>query len=60
MRRQTPFVTITRPVTVQIPYGTAVLQPGMRLPILSRDSQTVDVRYMNARYAIPVSSTDLQ
>jgi hypothetical protein len=54
------FVTITQPVTVQIPHGTAVLQPGMRLPILSRDSQSVDVRYLDARYAIPLSSTDLR
>jgi len=46
------FVTITKPVTVQIPHGTTVLQPGMRLPVLSRDSQSVDVRYLDARYAI--------
>jgi hypothetical protein len=54
------FVTITQPVTVQIPHGTTVLQPGMRLPILSRDSQSVDVRYLDARYAIPISSTNLR
>jgi hypothetical protein len=54
------FVTITKPVTVQIPHGTTVLQPGMRLPVLSRDSQNVDVRYLDARYAIPISSTDLR
>ena len=54
------FVTITRPVTIQIPYGTIVLQPGTKLPVLSRDSQNVDVRYMNARYAIPISSTNLR
>ena len=59
--RATPeqFVTITRPITIQIQYGTTILQPGTKLPVLSRDSQTVDVRYMNARYAIPISSTDL-
>ncbi len=54
------FVTITKPVTIQIQYGTTVLQPGTKLPVLSRDSQSVDVRYLNARYAIPVSSTDLR
>jgi hypothetical protein len=54
------FVTITQPVTIQIPHGTTVLQPGIRLPILSRDSQSVDVRYLDARYAIPISSTDLR
>ena len=54
------FVTITKPVTIQIPHGSTVLQPGTKLPVLSRDSQSVDVRYMDARYAIPVSSTDLR
>lgn len=54
------FVTITKPVTVEIPHGTTVLQPGMRLPVLSRNSQSVDVRYLDARYAIPISSTDLR
>jgi hypothetical protein len=53
-------VTITKPVTIQIQYGTTVLQPGTKLPILSRDSQNVDVRYLNARYAIPISSTNLR
>jgi hypothetical protein len=53
------FVTITKPVTIQIPHGTTVLQPGTKLPVLSRDSQNVDVRYMDARYAIPISSTSL-
>jgi hypothetical protein len=54
------FVTLTRPVPVQIPYGTTVLQPGTRLPILSREAQTVDVRYLDARYTIPISATDLR
>jgi len=54
------FVTLTRPVTIQVPYGTTVLKPGMKLPVLSRDSQTVDVRYMDARYTIPISFTDLE
>src|SRR5690349_16951605 len=53
------FVTLTRPVTIQIPFGATVLQPGTKLPVLSRDGQTVDVRYMDARYSIPISSTDL-
>ena len=52
------FVTITQPVTIQIPYGTTVLQPGTKLPVISRDAQTVRVRYMNEIYTIPVSSTD--
>ena len=52
------FVTLTRPVPVQIPNGSTVLQAGMKLPVLSRDAQTIDVRYMDARYSIPISCTD--
>jgi hypothetical protein len=47
-------------VTIQIPYGTTVLQPGLRLPVISRDAQTVRVRYMNEVFAIPVASTHLR
>jgi hypothetical protein len=54
------FVTITRPVTIQIPYGQTVLPPGMKLPVVSRDASTIRVRYMNAIYAIPVSATELR
>ena len=54
------FITLTKPVTIQVPYGTTVLQPGTKLPVLSRDSQNIDVRYMNSRYAIPIASTDSQ
>lgn len=54
------FVTITQPVTIQIPYGTTVIPRGMKLPVISRDAQAVRVRYMNEVYAVPVSSTDLR
>jgi hypothetical protein len=54
------FVTITQPVTIKIPYGITVLQPGMRLPIVSHDAQTVHVRYLDQIYPIPVTSTDLK
>lgn len=53
------FVTLTRPVPVQIPYGSTTLPPGTKLQVLSRDQQTVDVRYLDSRYTIPISSTDL-
>lgn len=36
------------------------LQPGMKLPVISRDAQTVRVRYMNEVYGIPVSATNLR
>ena len=54
------FVTLTRPVPVQIPYGATTLPPGTKLQVLSRDQQTVDVRYLDSRYTIPISSTDLR
>lgn len=54
------FVTITQPVTIQIPYGTTVLQAGMKFPVMSRDAHTVWVRYMEQSYPIPVSSTQGQ
>lgn len=52
------FVTLTRPVTIQVSYGTTVLKAGTKLPVLSRDPQNVDIRYLDARYSIPISSTD--
>lgn len=54
------FVTITQPVTIQIPYGTTVLPVGMKLPVVSRDAAAVRVRYTNDVYAIPISATDLR
>jgi hypothetical protein len=54
------FVTITQPITIQIPYGTTVLAPGTKLPVVSRDATAVRVRYMNDVYAIPIGSTDLR
>lgn len=52
------FVTLTKPVTIQVRYGSTVLPAGTKLPVLSRDAQNVDVRYMDSRYSIPISSTD--
>jgi hypothetical protein len=54
------FVTLTKPVPVQIPYGSTILPPGTKLQLLSRDAQTVDVRYLDSRYTIPILSTDLR
>lgn len=55
----TPTAAPQKLVTIQIPYGTTVLQPGMKLPVISRDAQTARVRYMNEVYVIPVESTEL-
>jgi len=54
------FVVITKPATIQIPYGQTTLHPGTKLRIVSRDEKTVTVLYMGEKYAIPLSSTDLQ
>ena len=53
-------VTITQPVTIQIMYGQTTLRPGMKLPFVSRDAQTVTVIYMGERYPVPIDSTDLK
>lgn len=53
------LATIVEPVPIKIPYGTTVLQRGMRFPIVGRDRETVRIRYMGEVYAIPLTSTDL-
>lgn len=52
-------VTLMRPVRMKIPYGEVVLQPGTKLPVVSRDATTVTVRYLGTTSAIPIASTDL-
>lgn len=54
------FVTITQPVKIKIPYGETILPRGATVPILSRDAQTVTVKYLGGPYVVPVGSTDLQ
>jgi len=53
-------VTIVKPVTILIPYGQTVLPAGLKLPVVSRDAQSVRVKYMGETHTIPVSSTDLR
>ncbi len=52
------FVTIMQPVAIHVPYGTVVLQPGTKLPVVSRSVGTVNVRYLNETYPVPSSATD--
>jgi hypothetical protein len=54
------YVTILRAVKIKIPYGETILQRGMRLQIVSRDANTVTIRYLEGTYAIPIASTDLR
>lgn len=51
-------VTITQPVRIKIPYGETVIPRGTKLPVVSRDAKTVRVRYLDAIYPIPITSTD--
>ena len=53
-------VTLMQPVKIKIPYGETVLPRGMKLPIVSRNAQTVVVKYMDGTQAIPIASTDLR
>lgn len=57
---QPQVITLTKPVPIQIPYGQITLQPGTKLPFVSRDAQSVTVRYMGEKYSVPASSTDLK
>jgi hypothetical protein len=54
------FVILTQPVKIKIPYGETVLPRGMKLPIVSRNAQTVVVKYLDETPAIPISATDLR
>jgi len=53
------FVTLTQPVRIKIPYGETVLPRGLKLPVISRNGQTVTVKYLDETPAIPVAATDL-
>ncbi len=57
---QPQVVTLTKPVPIQIPYGQVMLPPGAKLPFVSRDAQSVTVRYMGEKYQVPLESTDLK
>jgi endonuclease/exonuclease/phosphatase family metal-dependent hydrolase len=54
------FVTLTQPVKIKIPYGETVLPRGLKLAVISRNGQTLTVKYLDATPTIPVGSTDLQ
>ena len=53
-------VTITQPVRIKIPYGETVIPRGTKLPVVTHDTKTVRVRYLNAIYPIPITSTDFR
>jgi hypothetical protein len=54
------WVTVKKPLDVQLSYGRVRINAGAKLKVVSRDGVLVNVTYMNATVAIPVSATDLQ
>ena len=54
------IITLTKPVSITIPYGVIGLRTGTKLQLLSRTSDKVRVRYDGADYDIPISATDLR
>lgn len=59
-QQQPQFVTITKPTKIKILYGETMIPAGARLRVLSHDTQTVTVSYLDGTYAIPISSTDFR
>lgn len=59
-RPQSQFVTITKPVKIKILYGETMIPAGTRLRVVSHDTQTVTVSYLDGTYAIPIASTDFR
>ena len=53
-------VTITKPVTISIPYGQTVLQPGTELTVVDRNGDNIRVNYMGGTQSVPIASTDLK
>jgi len=53
------FATITQPLRTKVRSGETVLPRGLRLAIVSRDDQSVTVKYMDGKLVIPVRFTDL-
>jgi hypothetical protein len=53
------FATLTKPLSITLPYGEATLQPGTKLLVISRNAQSVQVLYGSVSKTIPISMTDL-
>jgi hypothetical protein len=46
-------ITVDKPIQVKVKYGTATIQPGTVLPIVSRDANGVVVQYMGENVILP-------
>jgi hypothetical protein len=59
--RDSKIVTITKPVSIAVKYGSAGVAAGTKLPFVSRAGDKVRIRYYDgADYDIPISATDLE
>ncbi len=59
-KSETPTLTLTQSISIQLPSGNVVLQAGTKMQIVARNGGNVQVRYMDAEYEIPISATDLR
>jgi hypothetical protein len=46
-------ITLDKPIQVKVKYGTATIQAGTTLPVVSRDSNGVVVQYMGENVVLP-------
>jgi hypothetical protein len=53
------MLTLTRSISIQLPYGNVVLPAGTKMQLVARNGDNVQVRHMDAEYEIPISATDL-
>jgi hypothetical protein len=54
------LATLIVPIEISIPYGKTTLPRGTKLRVVSRDSNTVTVVYLDRTITVPVASTDLK
>jgi hypothetical protein len=53
-------VILTQSVSIKLPFGNAILPAGTKLQFISRNGETLQIRYVDADYEIPISATDLK
>ena len=54
-------VTITKPISIAVRYGSVSVAAGAKLPFVSRAGDKVRIRYYDgADYDIPIEATDLK
>jgi hypothetical protein len=54
------IISLRQSVSIQLPSGNTVLPAGTRIQFISRNGETVQVRYLDADYEIPISATDFK